>query len=71
MEVMDLTDALSEVALQFCKGSLRYLEHLSIHGSISLITDTSTNIGFFTRKIPEKNSKCGFPKVVFRLAPSQ
>ena len=54
MDSKDLPEALSAAVLQFCQDHVQYTGHLSVHGSITLIADSTTTIGFFSKALPEK-----------------
>ena len=57
MEVKQLPNTLAEAALKFCNENLQFTLKLSIHGSITVVTDIETSVGFFSKKIPETESK--------------
>ena len=50
MEVSDVSTSLSEAALGFCTKHVHVSSHLSIHGSIAMVTDYETSIGFYSRE---------------------
>ena len=49
MDVSGVSTSVSEAALEFCTKHVHVSSHLSIHGSITMVTDYETSIGFYSR----------------------
>ena len=45
-----MSTCLSEAALEFCQKNLSILRHLSVHGSITTVTDHETTISYYSRE---------------------
>ena len=59
MELRSLLDAITDHALEYCREKVHYSEQLSLHGSVTAITDGATVIDFFSRNGAQNNKALG------------
>ena len=51
MDLKDVGDDLSSAVLAFCENNIDYSGQLSVHGNITIVTDSNTAIAFFSKNL--------------------